>query len=77
MKSIISISLDKESAKIVKKLNKIRPYGWLSKDFRDFLKTRFGTDKKILISLLNDLQKQRDKTDDKIKELAKKINKLK
>ncbi len=77
MSKIVSISLDKETEKIIKKVNRLRKYGWLSKDIRDFLKHKYGADKAILVQLLQDKQKQRDKLEEQIKELAKRINKVK
>ena len=47
----ICINLDKESEKIFKKINKLKPYGWISKEFQELLKTKYGIDRKILAQL--------------------------
>lgn len=71
-----TINLDNESQKIYRKINKLRKYGWFSRDIQNLLKIKYGTSKKILVQILNDKQKQRNKLDDDIKKIAKRINKL-
>ena len=72
-----TINLDKISSKIYRKINKLRPYGWLSRDVQELLKSKYGVDKEILTTILNEKQKQRNRLDDEIRDLAKKINKIK
>ena len=72
-----SINLDEETEKIYKKVNKARKYGWFSREIQELLKTKYGTDKKILIQMLNDIQNQRTKLEDQGRGLAKRINKVK
>lgn len=70
---IVSANLERLAKKVYKDINKIRKKGWFSKDVSEFLIKQYG-DKKMLIAELNELTKERNKLDDKIKELAKKIN---
>ena len=77
MTKILSISLDKESSKIFERINKKRPYGWFSKDVQDFLKKKYGSQKSQLIDEINFLQAKRDRIEERIKEIAKKVNKMK
>ncbi len=74
---IVSSNLDKASAKIYKRINKIRGYGWFSKDVQNMLKRRYGEEKKELLAELSEETIKRNQCDDKIKTLAKKINKIK
>ena len=77
MSKIVSISLDKISEKIYKRINKIRPYGWFSKDVQQMLEKKYDSEKKELVTELNELQKKRDDIETKIKALARKINSIK
>ena len=77
MSKIVSANLDKESEKIYNKINRTRLYGWFSKDVNLMLKLKYDTDKKQLIQKLQDKQEKRNKLDDKIKEIAKQINRMK
>ena len=72
-----TVNLDEISSRIYTKVKKLRRYGWLSRDVQDMLKEKYGKDKKLLSQVLYDEQKKRDKHDEKIRKLAKKINKLK
>ena len=74
---IKSVNLDKVSAKLFKKITKERKYGWFSKDVQQMIKAKYGIDKKFYVELLNDKQKERDVIEKQIKEIAKKINRLK
>ena len=73
---IVSANLEKLAKKIYKQVNKIRKKGWFSKDMSEFLIKKYA-DKKMMIEELNELTKDRNKLDDEIKDLAKKINKTK
>ena len=77
MSKIVSANLSEKSIKIYKKISKIRPYGWFSKDINEMIEKKYGNEKKELIAELNELQKKRDEIEAEIKALAKKINSLK
>lgn len=74
---IVSVSLDKATERIYKRINKIRDYGWFSKDVQQMLIKRYGEEKKELIAELNQKQLERNKLEEQIKQLAKRINKIK
>ena len=74
---IVSVSLGKATEKIYKRINKIRKYGWFSKDVQQMLIKKYGEEKKELITELTELQTQRNKLEEQIKQLAKRINKIK
>lgn len=73
----VTIVLDKVTEQIFKKINKLNSYGWPSREFREFLKLKYGTDRKIIRQLISDNQKQIDELYHQNRELAKKINKIK
>lgn len=77
MQKIVSVSLDKTAAKIYNRINKIRNYGWFSKDVQQMLEKKYGNEKKELVAELNELQKKRDDIELEIKALARKINSIK
>lgn len=77
MVRILSVSLDTESEKIYERISKRRPYGWFSKDVQEMLKKKYGSKKSQLIDEINFLQNKRDRIEDRIKEIAKKVNKMK
>ena len=73
---IVSANIEKTAKKLYKQVSKLRKKGWFSQDISEFLIKKYA-DKKMLIAELNELTKIRNKLDDEIKEIAKKINKLK
>ena len=72
-----TVSLSPTADRIRKVHEKFSGYGWFSRWVTKKLIEEFKPDKKILISVLNDKQKQRDKLEEEIKHLAKQIKKLK
>ena len=74
---IVSVSLGKATERIYKRINKIRKYGWFSKDVQQMLTKRYGEEKKELLAELNQKQEDRNKLEEQIKQLAKRINKIK
>ncbi len=77
MPKIVSVALNKETEKIYNKINKLRKYGWFSKDVRQMLINKYGNEKDILVQQLTENQKEINKLYGQNKELAKKINKVK
>lgn len=77
MSKIVSANLDKISEKIYKKIDKIRPHGWFSKDVQLMLQNKYSSEKKVLVEELIDLQKKRDELELEIKAKARKINSIK
>ena len=73
---IVSANLEKLAKKIYKDVSKFRKKGWFSKDISEFLIKKYA-DKKTLIAELNELSKKRDKLEEQIKQLARRINKIK
>jgi len=74
---IKSVNLDKRTSKIFNRVNRKRRYGWFSQDVQQMLIKKYGEEKKILLSELNDKQKERDKIEEDIKQIAKRLNKAK
>lgn len=74
---IVSANLDKQARKIYVKINKLRKKGWFSSDISVMLVKKYGEEKKFLIEELNEKSQERNKLDEQIKTLAKKINKIK
>jgi|TARA_Y100000310_G_scaffold344207_1_gene455731 hypothetical protein len=72
---IKSVNLGKRTSKIFNKVNRLRRYGWFSKDVQEMLIRKYGEEKKLLFTELNDKQKQRDRLEEDIKKIAKRINK--
>ena len=73
---IVSANLERVAKKIYKQVSKFRKKGWFSKDITEFLIKKYA-DKKMLIEELNELTTERNKTEDKIKAIAREINKRK
>ena len=73
---IVSANVEKLAKKIYKDVSKFRKKGWFSKDITEFLIKKYS-DKKLLIAELNELTKQRDKLEEQMKQLARRINKIK
>ena len=71
---IVSANVEKLAKKVYKEVSKFRKKGWFSKDISEFLIKKYA-DKKMLIAELDELTKQRNKTEEQMKQLAKKINK--
>ena len=73
----VTVALDKETEKIFQAVNRVRAYGWASEDFREYLKQKYGTTRKILRQLIAVNQKQIDLIYKVNQEYARRINKLK
>ena len=73
---IVSANLDKATGKIYKQIAKLRKYGWFSKDVQEMIKNKYEG-KKTLITQLSEITEERDKIEEQMKEIAKKINKIK
>ena len=73
---IVSANVERVAKKIYKQVSKLRKKGWFSQDITEFLIKKYA-DKKMLIAELNERTKDRNKLDDEIKEIVKKIKNLK
>ena len=73
---IVSANLEKIAKKVYKSVSKFRKKGWFSQDISEFLIKKYA-DKKMLIEELDELTKQRDKLEEQMKQLARRINKIK
>jgi len=72
---IVSANLEKQAKRIYYQITKLRKKGWFSSDITEMLITKYGEERKILIEQLNELTQERDKLEEQMKELAKRINK--
>ena len=74
---IVSANLNKEAERIYRQINKLRKYGWFSKDVQEMLQKKYGNEKNKLLTRMSDLDKEEEKITNEKQDIAKKLNKLK
>lgn len=76
---IVSGNLNEIATLIYRKLYKVKDKGWFSKFISEKLIEEYGTNftKKVLTEQLHTKTKERNKLDDEVKRIAKKLMKVK
>ena len=74
---IVSANLETKARKIYLKINKLRKKGWFRQDKSAMLIKKYADEKDVMVEILNEKQKERNKLDNEIRSLAKKVNHIK